>query len=364
MNAAIKTGRLPGLDGLRGISILLVLMLHSQWYEHLHLPPILSSLLQKVSFPIGTFGVPIFFIISGFLITYLLLKEEDKNSFISLKRFWERRCLRILPPVLIYLSFISLWSHCHNQKLPLFDFASVLLFFRNLVHGPEITGHFWSLSLEEQFYFFWPLFLIVISKSSRVLVTVAMLAGVFLVRLVSLWEIKTHELVMNFMRFDFILIGCLIALLWRNSDYKKIRTQHSNAMFALGFLSIVAAWSVSYRVAVYPSFSDMNTLSRLVQQEFITILVGGGAAMILIALVAGSSAYRPLIENRLLSGIGVISYSVYLWQQFFFFESSLPHWMMYLPVRLFFIFSVAVGSFFLIEKPFAGLRQKLHSNTA
>jgi peptidoglycan/LPS O-acetylase OafA/YrhL len=166
------------------------------------------------------------------------------------------------------------------------------------------------------------------------------------------------------MRFDFILIGCLIALLWRNSDYKKIRTQHSNAMFGLGFLSIAVGWIISYKTAVYPSFSDMNTIARLVQQEFITIAVGGGASMILIALVAGSCDYKILIQNRLLSGIGVISYSVYLWQQFFFFESSLPHWMMYLPVRLFLIFSFAIVSYFFIEKPFAGLRQKLHSNTS
>jgi len=69
MNMECQSTRLPGLDGLRGVSILLVLMLHSVWYQHLHLPDHAVKIINQATFPLGTFGVPIFFVISGFLIT-------------------------------------------------------------------------------------------------------------------------------------------------------------------------------------------------------------------------------------------------------------------------------------------------------
>src|SRR6478735_5103209 len=109
--------RISGLDGLRGISILLVIMCHASWFAFLDLPKNVAVVLDQVTLPLGYFGVPIFFVISGFIITHLLLREEKATGLISLKKFWAKRFIRIIPPILLYITFIIAYAAFNKVRL-------------------------------------------------------------------------------------------------------------------------------------------------------------------------------------------------------------------------------------------------------
>ncbi len=365
MNMECQSTRLPGLDGLRGVSILLVLMLHSVWYQHLHLPDHAVKIINQATFPLGTFGVPIFFVISGFLITYLLLREEARNGKISLKGFWVRRFFRIVPPVAIYVSCVGVYAYYAGVGVTTKDFLAVLFFFRNLVGGVEITAHFWSLSLEEQFYLFWPLALFFAPRPWRLKAAIFLLAAFPVMRIVSVvWLLPSqHVFVMNLVRFDFILMGCVLALLWKAHGYIALSRMTGDKLFISGSILIVAAWWLSFQSRLFPCFGNMTTLSDVLQQELITLQLGMGVCAIMIALATNSTQLLggKLLNFPLLSGIGAISYSLYLWQQFFFFAPNLPHFMMYLPVRMVCSLGVAAASYYFVERPFTRLRHKIGS---
>jgi peptidoglycan/LPS O-acetylase OafA/YrhL len=129
------TNRLPGLDGIRAISISLVIVFH------------LTVSTGLKPFTAGAFGVDIldiFFVLSGFLITWLLCSEETKTGTISLRAFYSRRALRILPPALIYLAAIVLLTRFGWGSVSLGDIASCLFFVRNLnlVPASSATAHY------------------------------------------------------------------------------------------------------------------------------------------------------------------------------------------------------------------------------
>ena len=355
-----RNSRLSGLDSLRGISILLVLMLHSHWYQHLHLRVETAELLNALTFPLGTFGVPVFFIISGFLITYLLLREEERTGRISLRGFWTRRFLRIVPPVLIYLTVTISYLAIHAATLRPLETTSVLFFFRNLVEGSEITGHYWSLSLEEQFYVFWPLALVFFPGRWRFGLVLSLLVLFPTIRMVSTLLSKTmHESTMRLMRFDFILAGCLVALAWSKLGYTRFSQKKGDWLFLGGGLLATFGWLVSCTTSVFPCFCDVDDLSRVVIQESVIMLLATGVCFILIALVTDSTRMSGVLNAKLLTGIGAISYSLYLWQQFFFFAPNLPHFMEYLPARTTCAFVAACCGYYIVERPLANIRRTL-----
>ncbi len=149
----LDVSHIPSLDGLRGVSILLVLIFH-------------VMLKQDHYIFKGDFGVDIFFVISGFIITTLLFKERIKNGSISLKKFYIRRSLKIIPIAYCYLAFVVLLNLYYHFTPPA-DILSAGLFIKNTTFIPtrldRATGHFWSLSVEEQFYIVFP-FILVKSK--------------------------------------------------------------------------------------------------------------------------------------------------------------------------------------------------------
>src|SRR5882757_2722259 len=149
--------RIPSLDGLRALSIFLVLVLHS--IQRIEITSPVSFL--WVGIFNGSTGVFIFFVISGYLISSLLLREHEKRGSISLRGFYFRRAMRILPPLYVYVRVLLLlgWA----GRLPIFklDIISALFFFHDYALSLMWPlEHFWSLSIEEQFYFIWPLLLL------------------------------------------------------------------------------------------------------------------------------------------------------------------------------------------------------------
>lgn len=157
---------IPTLDGWRAIAIMLVLGAHA-------VPMLINSetriggLLAKVLSHAG-FGVDVFFALSGFLICTLLLQERANRGAISLRSFYIRRVFRIIPPIILYL--IVLYVLREIELLPMItlqELSAVLLFIRNNTDGSWYTGHFWSLAVEEHFYFLIPWLLLI--RSNRIL---------------------------------------------------------------------------------------------------------------------------------------------------------------------------------------------------
>lgn len=356
-----QTTRLSGLDGLRGISILLVIMCHSLWYKHVHLPDHAAQVLNRLTSPLGLFGVPIFFVISGFLITYLLLREEDSTGTISLKQFWIRRFLRIVPPVLLYFLFVLGYSYAVGLHLHGLDLAAVILFFRNLVNGDPVTDHFWSLSIEEQFYLGWPLAMVLISRRWRLPVALLLLAAFPVIRIFSVcvFPHHLHVLVTRIVRFDSILAGCSLAIAWKMLGYRTLPIRLGDRLCAGGLAATLAAWIISALADVHPNYYGTATVGKEILQELVTVLLNLGVVSVMIALATESTRLGRIINMKWLTGIGVISYSLYLWQQFFFFAPSLPHWMYYLPIRLLGAFTVAAGSYYLVEGPMNRIRKRI-----
>jgi len=192
--------RIPSLDGMRAISISLVVIGH--WAELRYHSDIAGAF--------ANLGVRIFFIISGFLSTTLLLKEHEKSSTIGLREFYVRRAYRILPASLVFMlvTFVIFWP-----QLRWYHMATAVLYLANLDYThPWYLGHLWSLSVEEQFYLLWPG---VVKKWYRH--RAAILVGV--VAFAPVYRVVCHFLQLHGKAdetfpavADMLAIGCLLAV--------------------------------------------------------------------------------------------------------------------------------------------------------
>ncbi|HEY0252534.1 MAG TPA: acyltransferase, partial [Kofleriaceae bacterium] len=142
-------GRIATLDGLRAISIVVVLFAHLVGTRNM---PAIGHTEW-----VGEVGVRTFFIISGFLITTLLLREREKTGDVSLKAFYVRRVFRIMPAFYTYIAVFAALTMIGWVAIARVDFAYAIAYIMNFHehHGWEL-GHLWSLAVEEQFYFIWP----------------------------------------------------------------------------------------------------------------------------------------------------------------------------------------------------------------
>ena len=291
--------RLPAIDGLRAFAVLAVLVFHGFYGAY---------------FPGGYAGVDLFFVISGYLITTILLNEQDDTGTISLTNFYKRRARRILPAlvamvVIVFLVMILL----RLAGAPLHDpFILLILSLTSLMNwaralsfsGGGELGHTWSLAIEEQFYLIWPLLLIGLAPLARNRAWIAaMVAVLFLMVLTwrsTLWFFgATPERLYNGLdtRADSLMAGALLALLGISSLPRIFR---SAAMVPAGILAAFflfgPVWSGPFMLTV--GYSIIALLSMW--------LVAA-----LVAEPAGSTA--RLFSSPAALWIGRRSYSLYLW---------------------------------------------------
>jgi peptidoglycan/LPS O-acetylase OafA/YrhL len=352
-------GRLPCLDGWRAVSILLVLGDHSQLVSGFP-----SSWTGAFSwFFDGNLGVRFFFVISGFLITHLLIRENERKGRISLRDFYVRRALRILPVYYVFLlaaGALSCFGGFHQRPS---NWVANLTFTTNFFDRTWTTGHLWSLSVEEQFYLLWPLCLVMVrGRKSRSLIywiLAAPMAIAPVCRFISHKHIvsglaaplfSTYSF-LNY--FDSLAVGCLAAIFWARYEGEitaRLRLKPMSAVCLAALLILIP-----HALSRFPRLWVLTV-------PFAPTFQAVGFGLLLLASITLPQNFK-LLNWTIVRQIGILSYSIYIWQQLFcgdpkVFGLSSAVWMSF-PWWLIPVFLVATGSYFGLEKPLMDLRARL-----
>lgn len=298
------------IDGYRAVAALGVVFAHAVAYRFLTVPHLHYA--QKLAEPLAQTSVQIFFVISGYIITTLLLKERARTGRISIPAFYIRRVCRIIPPLAVVLLTVALlnWS-----DLPSLEMAST--FTCNIGDCHWWTAHTWSLSVEEQYYLVWPMLLVAFNpKPDLILIAIC---AVLLGFLIAPWAFHS-----NYISFACIGTGALYA---------------SSAKFREGIRPNQLAWLA---VVAFLTFAPLYLPAKA---EVVTPF------LIVYLLFATPEWVKDVLATRPVQWIGAASYSLYLWQQLFLAKNDpLPLWG--LPI-------VVLASVLLIEQPFIRLGKRV-----
>jgi len=320
----VSAQRIPSLDGLRAIAITLVVLSHLVKWKHVSLE-VLGSY--------GALGVHVFFVLSGYLITNLLLREYERRSTISLRDFYIRRAYRIFPAAFIFLAVVIV---LYWRQMRWYHAAAAVLYVANMdIARPWIFGHLWSLSIEEQFYLLWPFAL---KKwpchKTAILLCASMAAPVFWI---GLYAFRVHNGLLGSLPAyaDQLAIGCLLAIF--ASRIPKIRGSFALIMF---LATIFIPW--------FPATSPWRSLFMLfVLHPLLNVSLAG------LVLHTIQVPYRALNWSPV-AWLGRISYSLYLWQELFCSNASLHQGY----VLIFPALACACLSYYCVEQPMLRLREK------
>lgn len=257
----------------------------------------------------GDLGVRIFFVISGFLITTLLLKELDGTGDISLRRFYFRRTLRIFPPFYFYLAVMLLISAFGLGRLTFRNALPALTYTSNYWSAFDSAGfatsHTWSLSTEEQFYLVWPFLLWFVGrKTAPLLLTAVIVVSPVLRALIYFHSGHATAAVDAFhVNADHIGAGCLLAFTReRLQTLPGYRAAQNSREFILVPVFIMWAACQEYHPSLY------TTILRSLVNLSIALCIDW-------AIINKAGVVGQALNSRALSTIGLLSYSIYLWQQ-------------------------------------------------
>jgi peptidoglycan/LPS O-acetylase OafA/YrhL len=339
----VQARRVPQLDGVRGIAILVV-MIHNLG----------AFTLTPFSYvtTYGWMGVDLFFVLSGFLITGILLGTRNSEHYF--RNFYVRRCLRIWPlyyTVLLFV-FVVIPIVRHQFAAEIFQRASpwwsYFVFLQNfLVASPQgafgALGVTWSLAVEELFYLVWPL--VVRFLSSRQLEATALAVVIFspVLRLFLSW----HGVLIYsnpFCRLDGLMLGALLALLEKKSIQKAVWTRYAWAVLAAAALLAIESERLSARWFTF------------------SMVVMASAAFVYLAVHSGEKWFGRVLSNRFLTFTGIISYGLYLLHKFPHDVLMAMHLQLHPSVAFFPVvagaYLMAVLSWNLLEKPFLRLKSR------
>ncbi len=349
--ASARSDRMPSLDGLRAISIALVLLGH------------LSETRGFLPLDLGIgdyahLGVVVFFVISGFLITRLLLAEQGKRGSVSLKLFYTRRALRLFPASYAYIVCVSLlWlaGAVHLQSRDLWHAASYTV---NYLPQPSWeVGHLWSLSVEEQFYLLWPCAFVALGPRRAFWVAAAVIllgpaarsAAWLLQKDIPYPHLPVFRLAAGSQAFpivaDSLAMGCLLARSRGWLEEQGWYLQLFRPVYSTGLLVLIL---------VLNRYMDYTVVS----------VCGASVINVCLAILIHRSVYRSrawigrILNWKPIAFAGVLSYSLYLWQQLFLNRNSTA-WVNALPQNLGLTVAAALASYLLLEKPLLHLRRRL-----
>jgi peptidoglycan/LPS O-acetylase OafA/YrhL len=335
--------RVPSLDGMRAVAIGIVVLAHSLGTRYFAY----RKQVYQVVGDLGPLGVRVFFIISGFLITSILLKELAGTGTLSLSRFYFRRAFRIFPAFYCFLGVMCVLNFCHVISIPYWDRITAATYTINYREQRQwFLTHCWSLAVEEQFYLVWPLALFWLGRRRALLGAMSILIIVPLLRVLTAVLLPGHRsgIPWEFHTVcDGLATGCLLA----------------------GFRDRLAGFS-AYRKALNPAFvllaaSGIFAVSFISYHNYLVRILIGPTLMNLqlawildMVITHHGSRVGRFLNCAPVTFVGVLSYSLYLWQQPFLHRSE--HTMMFFPLNILLAFGMACLSYFCVERPCLRLR--------
>lgn len=337
---------IPSLDGLRALSIFAVLLSHSNRPLSLKIPAIPGGIYVFW----GASGVQLFFIISGFLITHLLLKELNVTKTIRLGRFYFRRAFRIFPPFYVYLVVAGVITLLGVFPGNLRAFIVAATYTWNyLGNGSAILEHTWSLSLEEQFYLLWPAALALLGKKKSALLATLLIVFSPPLRIAFYFLTPNHRAQLGGMlhtAVDSIMFGCLMALLCPDEKWRR-RFEP--------FLRGWVAWLAGLFVIIVSPLIELHFRGSYQLVFGITLTDLCLSLILLYSIYTIDSPFAWLLNTPAMRHVGIISYSLYLWQRIFTRFNSVP----YFPWNFLAVVICAEVSFWCVEQPSLRLRDRL-----
>lgn len=337
---------IPSLNGLRALSILVVILVHlniRNFHERYWFPLIFDAEL----------GVNIFFVLSGFLITTLLLQEEAAKSTVSLKDFYLRRFFRIFPVYYTLLAVYFILQLCGILHFSTNSWITSLTYTKYFNwHNDWETGHLWSLSVEEHFYLIWP-FIFKYFRRYRVPFAWVIIVAAPVFRMIYIkYPLHYIDNLTIFQKGDALMWGCLFAI------YKETLTERLKKIKFIFFYILLVFLLLEYTAKL--------PLTAFLKTALIAPLgrTTGTLGDMLVGILILSSISRPqtgwfrLLNTKALNFTGKLSYSLYIWQQLFFSQDL--HAAGRFPLNILLIVSVALTSYYIVEQPCLRLKEKFH----
>ncbi|NVK26797.1 MAG: acyltransferase [Flavobacteriia bacterium] len=351
---------IKGFNGLRSYSILLVIVTHLGIAHSLESGSYMKE--RVFYFFSGPAGVNIFFALSGFLITHLILKEIQRYGHFNIKNFFARRFIRLLPPIIpFYLALFIFMQLGYVRETYLGLLASVFYLY-NFVPKAKILwstelSHTWSLAVEEQFYLIWAFFYRFLSRKQImiwiIILLLACIAANYIWPIIPVTikgETYTLDQIAFIKRWIIpamgpILLGALFAIL-NHYHFDKVKARFSSQLsLVLGFLVLCSPFYI-------PGFLlPLKAMTHALGAVFILVWVYHNQ----------ESKFVRILEWGPLRYIGVISYSLYIWQGFFVRTSSTitpKIWVHDFPFNVVLTFVVAILSYELYEKHVLKLKKR------
>ena len=309
-------GYQPALDGVRAVSVVAVILYHAGF-------PWMHG---------GFFGVEVFFVVSGFLITSLLVEERDRAGRVDLRQFWLRRWRRLLPALVAVLAVVSVWVVFFGsleqraqmrRDLPwglgyLANWGQIVSETPYFAGTPTLLRHLWSLAVEEQWYVLWPLAFILIARRAaddrrrgRALVGLSLVVMVatavaWSANWPTRWGDPANTLYLSTVsRSSGLLLGAALAFLWR--PWRITHARRAEAARALDLSAVVACGVLLVAMVIGRVDSGSTYLFLL---PLVTV---ASAVVVAVAVHPWSGLVRPLFARRPLVEIGKRSYGLYLW---------------------------------------------------
>jgi peptidoglycan/LPS O-acetylase OafA/YrhL len=352
LDVNVNKGRIPSLDGFRTVSVFLVIFSHLALSQSL--PDTLNKILGETGF--GLLGARMFFVISGFIITYLLLKEKSSTGSVNLKAFYIRRSLRIFPVFYFYLLAIALLNYFLNLKIPSLAFLSGGLFIHNFEFWgtPWLIEHTWTLAIEEQFYLIWPSIFISINKLKNlslwfIILLIGSLMRVFHYKFTGM---SNYFLSPFLMHADFLFSGCFIAF-YMFYYYDTVVKFISNARIYYVYVAI----GLILICSMFEFHPDYDKIFIPISGAVVNTCI---CFLLLYFLIKKDTAGYKFLNLPVVVFIGQLSYSLYIWQQLFL--SGYNFWWTKFPQNIILTFLTAYISHRIIEKPFLKLKDKISAN--